>query len=62
MTREAVFQALMQGKKVCWSNEGHRVLTQRTATMDDMIVVYTRNQYTTPLTDSRLQQCFVMEG
>ena len=62
MTREEVFQALMQGKKIHWSNEGYRVLTQRTATMDDMIVVFTANQYTTPLTDACLQHCFVMEA
>lgn len=61
MTREEVFTALMQGKTVHWSNEGYRVLTQRTAVMDDMIVVFTSNKYTTPLTDSDLPQCYVGE-
>lgn len=61
MTREEVFTSLMQGNIVHWSNEGYRVMTRSTETMDDMIVVFTSNQFTDRLTDGDLEQCFLGE-
>lgn len=56
MTYDQVTQAVDNGEKVHWHNEGYIVIKDR---LERYLVIFTANEYTTGLQESDCQQCFI---
>ena len=56
MTKQEIEQAIAQGIKVHWSNQGYEVVKD---SFDRYMVVFKANGYCSYLLDGDLEQCFL---